>query len=198
MIPHRADNLGKLSTGPGGREGEVCRGAGRAAYLALVSGEKTLAHNDGVTVRVAGSSDARVVAGMLVAFNAEFDTWTPPLEILERRFASLLERSDVLVLLAEDPAPVGFALLTLRPSPYYDGPVTALDELYVVPQRRGQGVGTELMAALLREALGRDSGEVQINVDEEDRDARRFYEAHGFTNQEPGSAERMLCYLREL
>lgn len=41
-------------------------------------------------------------------------------------------------------------------------------------------------------------GEIQINVDEDDRDARRFYERHGFTNLESGSTERMLCYLREL
>lgn len=31
-----------------------------------------------------------------------------------------------------------------------------------------------------------------------DVDTRRFYERHGFTDIEPGTNYRMLCYLREL
>lgn len=138
---------------------------------------------------------------MLFAFNQEFDTWMPPIDVLERRFTRLLQRDDVLVLLAEapgaeGPAPVGFALVTMRPSPYYDGPIAALDELYVTAARRDRGIGTELIDYLFHEARARGVGEIQINVDEDDVDTRRFYEAHGFTNHDDG--ERMLCYLREL
>ena len=96
-------------------------------------------------------------------------------------------------------APLGFALVTLRPSPYYDGPVAALDELYVLPACRRKGLGGELMEKPMLSELRRlRCGEVQINVDEPDTDARRFYEAHGFTNVQPGTDERMLCYLTEL
>lgn len=84
----------------------------------------------------------------------------------------------------------------MRPSPYYAGPVAMLDELYVAPGHRGQGIGTQLMAAVLAEIQKRGAGELQINVDEVDVDARRFYERHGFTNIEQGS--RMLLYVREL
>jgi hypothetical protein len=35
-------------------------------------------------------------------------------------------------------------------------------------------------------------------VDEGDVDARRFYEAHGFSNTEPGEDERLLYYFRTL
>lgn len=151
-----------------------------------------------MTARRADRADAPVVAALLAAFNAEFDTWAPPTDVLERRFATLLDRDDVLIVLSESPDPVGFALVTFRPSPYYDGPVASLDELYVAPRWRGHGLGSELMVVLLRVAAERGCGEVQINVDEGDRDTRRFYESHGFFNHEPGSAERMLCYLREL
>lgn len=137
----------------------------------------------------AGAGDAEVVAKLLRDFNTEFATPVP--DNLERRFAGLLERDDVVVVLAGE---VGFAYLTLRPSPYYDGSVAMLEELYVAPAHRNRGIGTALMARALQEIEG--AGEMQINVDEVDVDARRFYERHGFTNIEQGS--RMLLYIREL
>ena len=140
-------------------------------------------------IRRATAGDAELVAKLLHDFNTEFDTPVP--ENLERRFACLLAREDVVVVLAGE---IGFAYLTLRPSPYYDGPVAMLEELYVAPGRRGRGVGTALMEHVLAEVEG--AGEMQINVDEVDADARRFYERHGFTNIEQGS--RMLLYIREL
>lgn len=151
-----------------------------------------------MTVRLAGPDDALRVARLLTDFNTEFDTWVPELDVLERRFAALLATDDVVVIVSGEDPPTGFALVTLRPSPYYDGPVASLDELYVVPPCRGQGLGTEMVGLMLELLRGRSCGELQINVDEEDDGARRFYERHGFVNQEPGSSERMLCYLQEL
>ena len=37
-----------------------------------------------------------------------------------------------------------------------------------------------------------------VDLDEVDREARRFYERHGFSNVEPDGGSRMLCYLTEL
>lgn len=142
-------------------------------------------------IEMAGVGDAGVVAKPLCDFNTEFDTPVP--DNLEQRFARLLARDDVIVLLAGE---IGFAYLTLRPSAYYDGPVAMLEELYVAPGQRNEGIGTALIRAAMREVLARDAGEVQINVDEVDTDAQRFYERHGFTNIEAGS--RMLLYIREL
>lgn len=149
-------------------------------------------------VRQAGREDARAVASMLSAFNTEFDTWVPEVHDLERRFEALLASDHAVVVMSEGPDPNGFALVALRPSPYYDGPVAALDEMYVAPARRGQGRGTAIMTLLLHLLRERACGEVQINVDEHDAGARRFYERHGFTHLEPDSAEQMLCYIREL
>ena len=93
---------------------------------------------------------------------------------------------------------MGIALLTLRPNVWCEGPVALLDELYVVPAERGHGIGTALLQAA--EALcGQRGGELlEINVDGEDADARRFYERHGYSNRDPGQTQPQLYYHREL
>jgi len=152
-------------------------------------------------VRLATPADAFVVGGLLFDFNTEFDAPTPSAADLGERFASLLARPDVLVVLAEAPATgeaTGFGYLTLRPTPYGDGPLAQLEELYVVPGLRDRGIGTALLTRALAEVEQRGAIEMHINVDEVDVDTRRFYERHGFTNIEPGADYRMLCYLREL
>ncbi|WP_240044502.1 GNAT family N-acetyltransferase [Nocardioides albidus] len=151
-------------------------------------------------VRLATPADAFVVGGLLFDFNTEFETATPSAADFGDRFTTLLARPDVLVVLAEDPAgeATGFGYLTLRPTPYGDGPLAQLEELYVLPDLRDRGIGTALLTRALAEVESRGAIEMLINVDEVDVDTRRFYERHGFTNIEPGQDYRMLCYLREL
>lgn len=150
------------------------------------------------TVRNAEIDDAALVGELLYEFNTEFDSPTPAAAEFALRFRGLLGLDDVLVLVAErvDGEPVGFALLTFRPTPYFDGPIAQLEELYVRPAVRDRGAGTALITDALRQASRRNAGEMLINVDEVDADARRFYERHGFVNVEPGETYRMLCYLR--
>ena len=143
-------------------------------------------------------AQAGIVARLLHDFNHEFEAPVPPVVELEQRFVRLLQRDTVVVVLALDPAPVGFALLTLRPTPYSDGPLAQLEELYVVPTVRGSGIGSAMLRCAIRTVQERGCEEMHINVDEPDIDARRFYERHGFSNYELGQEYRMLCYVREL
>ena len=94
-----------------------------------------------VQVRVATPADARDVAVLLDAFNAEFDTPTPGASVLEPRLRDLLPTPSMFAVVAGEP-PVGLALVSLRPNAWYDGPVALLDELYVVPELRSRGIGT--------------------------------------------------------
>jgi GNAT superfamily N-acetyltransferase len=149
-------------------------------------------------VRRATPAEAGLVGRLLFDFNTEFETETPSAAEFAERFARLLGDDDVVVLLAGGANPVGFAYLTLRPSPYFDGPVAQLEELYVVPDLRDQGIGTALLTTALDLCRGRSAGELHINVDEDDTDTRRFYERHGFRNILPGSDYRMLFYEIEL
>jgi GNAT superfamily N-acetyltransferase len=146
-------------------------------------------------VRRATVDDAAVLARMLWDFNTEFETETDDADVLQARFARLLPLPEVVAVIAEDDGPVGFALLTLRPAIWFDGPVAQLEELYVVPALRDRGIGTRILD-LARQVV-RDAGapEMHINVDEVDTDTRRFYERHGFVNIEEGEDYRMLCYI---
>lgn len=147
----------------------------------------------------AGVDHAAAVGRLLRDFNAEFNVPCPSAEELSDRFARLLNRDDVIVLVAGGhESPSGFAFLTLRPTPYFDGPIAQLEELYVVPELRDRGIGTSLLQTAVETVRARGAGEVHINVDEIDVDTRRFYERHGFSNIEPSGTTRMLFYIREL
>ncbi|GLY64093.1 GNAT family N-acetyltransferase [Amycolatopsis taiwanensis] len=146
-------------------------------------------------VRQAVASDAAVAAELLDAFNREFDSPTPGTAALTERLRELIPGDQVVVLLAGEPA-VGVAVLSFRPNVWHKGPSALLDELYVRPDRRGQRFGHFLLEAACRLARERGAEELEINVDGDDIDTRRFYESHGFTNTEPGATEPMFYYYR--
>lgn len=151
-------------------------------------------------VRRATTADAEVLARLLWDFNTEFETEVDDGDVLAARFARLLELDDVVAVLAEDDgedgrAPVGFALMSLRPAIWFDGPVSQLEELYVVPGLRDHGIGTLILDLCRRLAFEKGSPEMHIGVDEVDVDTRRFYERHGFVNIEAGVDYRMLYYV---
>ena len=159
----------------------------------------SVADDDAPELREAGPDDAVVVGRLLHDFNTEFEAPTPSAEEFAARFVHLLDRDDVLVLLAGPAeAPTGFAFVTLRPTPYWDGPLAQLEELYVRPELRDRGIGSALLEEVMHWARHQGAEEMHINVDEIDTDTRRFYERHGFTNVEPGEDYRMLFYLAVL
>jgi GNAT superfamily N-acetyltransferase len=137
------------------------------------------------------------VAELLDRFNTEFDTPTPGPSVLAARLGGLLRGDGMFALLAGEPA-VGIAVVSLRANAWFDGPVALLDELYVVPGERNRGIGTALLRAVEEESRARGSELVEINVDGEDTDARRFYERHGYSDRDPGQTEPQLYYHREL
>jgi GNAT superfamily N-acetyltransferase len=147
--------------------------------------------------RRATPADAAIVAQMLHDFNTEFATPSPGPDELKARLTSLLAGDELVVLLIGEPA-TGLAVLSFRPNVWYKGPVAMLDELYVRPGLRGHRLGSALLTAACDLVRGRGGGLIEINVDGEDTDARRFYEAHGFSNTEPHQTDPLLYYYREL
>lgn len=144
-------------------------------------------------VRRATPADAGTLGRLLWDFNIEFESPTDPADVLSARFSRLLERDDVIALIAGEAD--GFALITMRPAIWFDGPVSQLEELYVEPALRDGGIGTAILTEARRLVREHGSPEMHINVDEVDTDTRRFYERHGFVNIEEGVDYRMLCYI---
>jgi GNAT superfamily N-acetyltransferase len=146
---------------------------------------------------VATADDADDVARLLDDFNTEYATPTPGPVVLAARLRRLLAGDQTIAIVAGSP-PVAIGLVTLRANVWYDGSVALLDEMYVAPRLRRRGIGSAIIEHLL--SLARDTGIdlIEINVDEGDVDAQRFYERHGFASAEPGSTERSLYYFQEL
>jgi GNAT superfamily N-acetyltransferase len=150
-----------------------------------------------VDVRVATHRDSAAVAELLDAFNREFDTPTPGPQVLAERFVEALEGGGLVAWLVGAPA-IAVALVSYRPSVWYPGPAALLEELYVQPAMRGQGVGSLLLSRVLADSVDRGAGTMEINVDESDVGAQRFYEAHRFRNVDADSGDRMFFYYRDL
>ncbi|GIG54360.1 hypothetical protein Dac01nite_11120 [Demequina activiva] len=138
-----------------------------------------------------------MLAQLLWDFNAEYDESTPSIATLERRLQALLAGDGFWAILAGVPA-VGFATLAMRDSPYYEGRVAYLEDLYVVQDMRGTGIGSAIMALLITESERRGAGLVEIGVDEPDVDAMRFYVRHGFVHRDPETGDRAFHIYREL
>ena len=132
-------------------------------------------------VRRAGVADAPTIGRLLHDFNVEFGEPTPEPEVLAERIRDLLEPGEATVLVAEDAS--GLALLRFRPSLWSDGLDSYLEELYVVPDRRGEGLGRALMEAAIDVARSEGAREMHLSTSESDVAARALYESLGFTNR---------------
>jgi ribosomal protein S18 acetylase RimI-like enzyme len=147
------------------------------------------------SVRRAGPADAEAIARLLDDFNREYDDPTPGPRALAERVRMLMRTGDTLVVLGGD-GPDGLALLRFRPALWSEGLECYLAELYVVPDRRGGGLGRALMDAAIAEARARGADTMDLGTSDGDVAARRLYESLGFTNRE-GSVDGPVMYVYE-
>jgi GNAT superfamily N-acetyltransferase len=157
-----------------------------------------MASDANTPVRLATAEDAPVFGRLLHAFNAEFGDPTPDAETIAARAAPLIESGEVTVLFA-GAGPEGLAELRFRPSLYTGALDAYLEELYVVPERRGQGIGRALLEAAMGHARERGAARMDLGTSEDDVAARALYESAGFTNREGRpDGPVMLYYERDL
>jgi ribosomal protein S18 acetylase RimI-like enzyme len=151
-----------------------------------------------IKIRVATADDATAIAVLLDRFNTEFDAATPGVEALGANVARLLDAGEVVVLLAGEP-PHGLSVLRVRSALWTTGAEAHLQELYVVPELRGRGIGRALLEATMTTAREAGAAAIDLATGEGDAAARALYESAGFTNLEPSpDRPRMLFYEREL
>ena len=137
----------------------------------------------GHTVRRAELADADAVGRLLHDFNTEYDDITPGPDALAERVRELIASGETIVLLAGG-GPEGLAVLRFRPALWTSGLECYLAELYVVPNRRGQGLGRGLMETALAVAREQGADSMDLGTGDEDVAARALYESLGFSNRE--------------
>jgi ribosomal protein S18 acetylase RimI-like enzyme len=148
-----------------------------------------------LSVRRAGPAEAESIGQLLHDFNREFDEPTPGPEALAGRMRQLLAAGDTAVLLA-GAGPDGLAVLRFRPGIWTAGLECYLAELYVIPDRRGQGLGRALMEAAIELARREGADHMDLGTSEDDVAARALYESLGFTNRE-GKPDGPIMYFYE-
>jgi GNAT superfamily N-acetyltransferase len=119
----------------------------------------------------------------LIAALADYEHLTHLLDVSPERLASSLfgDRSVAEAMVAELPGGpiIGFAIYFTSFSTFLCRPGLYLEDLFVLPAHRGQGVGRALLQALARLAVERGCGRVEWSVLDWNAPAIRFYERMG-------------------
>jgi len=85
------------------------------------------------------------------------------------------------VLVARDEKPVGFVMFSTEPSEYaQDCTRGTIENLYVRPDRRDEGVGSRLLVAAEKRLNEAGVDAITLEVMAANDDARRFYRRHGY------------------
>jgi GNAT superfamily N-acetyltransferase len=144
-------------------------------------------------IRSAGPDDVGTILRFvreLAAFEREPDA----VEATEATLAEALfgERPAAEAVIAEGTdGPLGFALFFHNFSTWTGKPGLYLEDLYVTPEARGQGVGGALLAHLAGVALDRDCARFEWSVLDWNADAIAFYRKVGAVGMEDWTIQRM-------
>jgi len=149
-------------------------------------------------IRRASPADALDAGRLLHDFNAEFDEPAPEPAAIAAHLAEQISDGTTVVLLAGD-GPDGLAAFQISPE-VISGKLSAyLEELYVVPGRRGNGIGRALMDAAMETARELGATRIDLTTSDDDVAAQSLYESLGFVNREkPPDGPLMFFYEREL
>jgi GNAT superfamily N-acetyltransferase len=147
-------------------------------------------------VRRAQPADADAIGRLLHDVHTEFDEFTPGPQAVAERVRNLIADGEISVVVAGSD-PVGLAVLRFRPSLWQAALECYLEKLFVVPDRRGQGIGRALMDAAIDVARREGAADMSLATGEDDVAARALYESLGFSNRE-SNGELNFFYEREL
>ena len=134
-----------------------------------------------VGVRFGRAGDVPVIAELIRGL-ARFEKLEAEVHMTEELLTKNLfgPRPFAETLLAEDgPAVVGFALFFHNFSTFLARPGIYLEDLFVIPERRGKGIGRLLLERLAQIAIERGCGRLEWSVLDWNRDAIGFYERLG-------------------
>ena len=123
-------------------------------------------------------------ASLLELVRKQFDEHAIHYEAKECRSAvetaPLNEELGLFILAKEGHAPIGFAAISFAWTLEHGGKSAWLDELYVLPSHRGRSIGSALLESVFVEVEAAGCQAIDLEVDEEHRQAERLYTRKGF------------------
>ena len=144
-----------------------------------------------IVVRKATKSDSSTLLRLIESL-AEYEHLTPPDAVAKERLISDMFRENPRIeasLAFADETPAGYTLMFETYSSFLARPTLFLEDLFVLPEYRGKGVGYALFKALVAEADRRGCGRVEWAVLDWNKLAIEFYERLGATH-----LKEWLCY----
>jgi GNAT superfamily N-acetyltransferase len=133
------------------------------------------------TIRSATTADVPTILGFIRAL-AEYEKLSHAVVATEDLLRDHLfgQTPAASVLIAEfDGRPVGFALFFTSFSTFLARPGIYLEDLFVIPDARGRGIGKALLSAVATEAVRRNCGRLEWAVLDWNSPAIGFYRSVG-------------------
>jgi GNAT superfamily N-acetyltransferase len=146
-----------------------------------------------MTIRIAGAEDAALILEFIRGL-AEYEKLSQECVASEEALRRTLfgPRPYAEVLIAEQAGrPAGFALFFHNYSTFLAKPGIYLEDLYVVPELRGLGIGKALLLQLARIAVERDCGRLEWSVLDWNEPAIGFYKKLGAVAMEEWTIFRL-------
>lgn len=138
---------------------------------------------DGLHLRLAERSDAGQILQFITAL-AEYEKLLDQVVATEQKLLDTLfgDQPYAEVIIAEyQQQPAGFALFFHNYSTFLAKPGIYLEDLFVLPELRGKGIGKALITYLAQLAVSRDCGRLEWSVLDWNQPAIDFYQSLGAT-----------------
>lgn len=142
-----------------------------------------------LSVRPATRGDIPAILAMLVDDKLGSTREEPDnLALYEAAFERIASTPTVTLYLAESGGePVGTFLFILIPGLALKGMLRVeIEQVRIASARRGQGLGRQMIGWAVDEARRRGAGMVQLTMNRERTESRRFYESLGFVASHDG------------
>jgi ribosomal protein S18 acetylase RimI-like enzyme len=135
-------------------------------------------------VRLVGPEDAPILVPLIRALAEEEGATPPDPDDLEELLVALLTTGFSDFVVAErgpnEDEVVGCIQINYRLSTWAAAPYAYLEDFYLVPAARAQGIGTKLLDYACQRAEGRGCTSMQLDVREANKAAARLYARYGF------------------
>ncbi len=136
-----------------------------------------------ITLRPAQIEDAPLILSFIQGL-AEYERLESEMvatedHIRQTLFEAEKPAAEVVLAFVNDNTPAGFALFFASYSTFLGKPGIYLEDLFVLPNLRGQGVGKKLLAHLAKLTIERQGGRLEWSVLDWNEPAIKFYESLG-------------------